>query len=376
MGLLGTTTQESYYNQAQSFTGDGTTKVFAISINSLNPLPSVETDFEVFINEKLVSPDNYTYSSPNLTFTNTNVNTDIQASDGAPLNNYKVLVRQVGETEQYGGYQYVSVEDLINNFMVSYVGEDKIIDRVKKADIAFHAQRGIQELSYDTLKSTKSQEIEIPPSLTMVLPQDFVNYVKLTWKDNSGIEHIIYPTRNTSNPLAILQDSEYKYIYDNNGNLQRSLNSLTWDNYSSGADYSTEENDRQTMDVSNVHVAGKRYGITPEYAQSNGSFFIDNLKGVIYFSSNISSKIVTLKYISDGLGTDSEMVVHKFAEEAMYKYMAYAVLASKAKTPEYIVNRFKKERFAAVRKAKLRLSNIKAEELTQIMRNKSKQIKH
>lgn len=376
MGLLGTTTQESYYNQAQSFTGNGTTKVFEISINSLNPLPSVETDFEVFINEKLVSPDNYTYSSPNLTFTNTNVNTDIQASDGAPLNNYKVLVRQVGDTEQYGGYQYVSVEDLINNFMVSYVGEDKIIDRVKKADIAFHAQRGIQELSYDTLKSTKSQEIEIPPSLTMVLPQDFVNYVKLTWKDNSGIEHIIYPTRNTSNPLAILQDSEFKYIYDNNGNLQRSLNSLTWDNYSSGADYSTEENDRQTMDVSNVHVSGKRYGITPEYTQSNGSFFIDNLKGVIYFSSNISSKIVTLKYISDGLGTDSEMVVHKFAEEAMYKYMAYAVLASKAKTPEYIVNRFKKERFAAVRKAKLRLSNIKAEELTQIMRNKSKQIKH
>ncbi len=376
MGLLGTTTQESYYNQAQSFTGDGTTKVFAISINSLNPLPSVETDFEVFINEKLVSPDNYTYSSPSITFTNTNVNTDIQASDGAPLNNYKVLVRQVGDTEQYGGYQYVSVEDLINNFMVSYVGEDKIIDRVKKADIAFHAQRGIQELSYDTLKSTKSQEIEIPPSLTMVLPQDFVNYVKLTWKDNSGIEHVIYPTRNTSNPLAILQDSEYKYIYDNNGNLQRSLNSLTWDNYSSGVDYSTEENDRQTMDVSNVHVSGKRFGITPEYAQSNGSFFIDNLKGVIYFSSNISSKIVTLKYISDGLGTDSEMVVHKFAEEAMYKYMAYAVLASKAKTPEYIVNRFKKERFAAVRKAKLRLSNIKAEELTQIMRNKSKQIKH
>jgi hypothetical protein len=376
MGLLGTTTQESYYNQAQSFTGNGTTKVFEISINSLNPLPSVETDFEVFINEKLVSPDNYTYSSPNLTFTNTNVNTDIQASDGAPLNNYKVLVRQVGDTEQYGGYQYVSVEDLINNFMVSYVGEDKIIDRVKKADIAFHAQRGIQELSYDTLKSTKSQEIEIPPSLTMVLPQDFVNYVKLTWKDNSGIEHIIYPTRNTSNPLAILQDSEFKYIYDNNGNLQRSLNSLTWDNYSSGADYSTEENDRQTMDVSNVHVSGKRYGITPEYTQSNGSFFIDNLKGVIYFSSNISSKIVTLKYISDGLGVDSEMVVHKFAEEAMYKYMAYAVLASKAKTPEYIVNRFKKERFAAVRKAKLRLSNIKAEELTQIMRNKSKQIKH
>jgi hypothetical protein len=36
----------------------------------------------------------------------------------------------------------------------------------------------------------------------------------------------------------------------------------------------------------------------------------------------------------------------------------------------------KKERFAETRKAKLRLSNIKSQELTQVMRGKSKWIKH
>ena len=70
------------------------------------------------------------------------------------------------------------------------------------------------------------------------------------------------------------------------------------------------------------------------------------------------------------------MKVHKFAEEAMYKHIAYAILATKSKVPEYIVQRFKKERFAETRKAKLRLSNIKLEEITQILRGKSKQIKH
>ena len=70
------------------------------------------------------------------------------------------------------------------------------------------------------------------------------------------------------------------------------------------------------------------------------------------------------------------MVVHKFAEEAMYKYMAHAILATKSNTPEYLVQRFKKEKRAATRTAKLRLSNIKIEELTQVMRGKSKQIKH
>ena len=83
-----------------------------------------------------------------------------------------------------------------------------------------------------------------------------------------------------------------------------------------------------------------------------------------------------LKYISDSLGTDAEMQVHKLAEEAMYKWIAHAILASKSNVQEYLVNRFKKERFAEVRKAKLRLSNLKIEELTQIMRGKSKFIKH
>jgi len=374
MGLLGTTTQESYYNQAQTFLGDGSTKVFAISTNSINPLPSAETDFEIFINDTSVDNANYTYSSPNITFTNSSVNLAIQESDGSPKTNLKIIVRQVAGNEQYGGYQFVSIKDMIDNFMVSYVGDDKIITKAKKSDVAFHAQRGIQELNYDTIKSFKAQEIEIPPSLNMVLPQDYVNYVKISWKDDSGVERIIYPTRNTSNPLGILQDSEYKYLFDGDGKLHTSYNSTTWDSYSGSSSFSTDTNDTNTSD--HEHMPGKRFGITPEYAQTNGSFFIDNLKGVVYFSSDISNKIVTLKYISDGLGTDSEMVVHKFAEEAMYKYMAHAILASKSQIPEYVVNRFKKERFAEIRKAKLRLSNLKPEELTQIMRNKSKQIKH
>ena len=83
-----------------------------------------------------------------------------------------------------------------------------------------------------------------------------------------------------------------------------------------------------------------------------------------------------LDYISDGVGTNKEMKVHKFAEEAMYKWIAHAILSTTMNIPEYLVARFKKERFAETRKAKLRLSNLKIEELTQILRGKSKQIKH
>ena len=82
-----------------------------------------------------------------------------------------------------------------------------------------------------------------------------------------------------------------------------------------------------------------------------------------------------LDYISDSLGTDGEMQVHKLAEEAMYKCIAHAIISTSS-YGQQLAPRFKKEKFAAVRQAKLRLSSVKLDELTQILRGKSKQIKH
>ena len=58
--------------------------------------------------------------------------------------------------ENYGSYQFILLKDIINNFMISYVGLEKNISKVKRTEVAFHAQRGIQEFSFDTLPSIKS----------------------------------------------------------------------------------------------------------------------------------------------------------------------------------------------------------------------------
>ena len=130
----------------------------------------------------------------------------------------------------YGGYQFISLEQIINQFIVAYVGEDKIISKIKKLDVSFHAQRALQELSFDTLKSVKSIEIEVSPNLSLILPQDYVNYVKLAWSDSAGIEHIIYPTSKTSNPFAIKQNTNGTYDFDYNDNSIEDLSLLQHQN--------------------------------------------------------------------------------------------------------------------------------------------------
>ena len=416
----------------------------------------------------------------------------------------------------YDNYQFVSLKDIINQFMVVYVGEDKIISKAKRLDVAFHAQRALAELSFDTFKSCKAQEILVPASLQMILPHDYVNYTKISFVDSLGIKHLLYPASKTSNPSSIVQDTDGLYspivsafsqyvttdqtnitygtgiandtvnnqvdfssaalnttlswgnipfevgrsytltytisnvpyvdpsllngaggaivpkvtdaygneglfsaqsqdgtytqtialttsviasqvfnslIFEVNGlnaftgsisditltestDLPLNLESTAWNSYKSGKNHEVSHNASHHHDDHEHEMLNSRYGLDPQHAQANGSFYIDCVSGKIHFSSNIAGKTVILDYISDSLGTDGEMQVHKFAEEAMYKWISHAILSGKANVPEHQVLRFKKERFAAIRTAKLRLSNFKLEELTQILRGKSKQIKH
>jgi hypothetical protein len=68
--------------------------------------------------------------------------------------------------------------------------------------------------------------------------------------------------------------------------------------------------------------------------------------------------------------------VPKMAEDALYAYILHAIISTRINQPEYVVQRLQKDKRAKLRNAKIRLSNIKTEEITQVMRGKSKWIKH
>lgn len=483
----------------------------------------------------------------------------------------------------YGSYQFVSLDDIITQFQITYIGEDKLIPKAKRTDVAFHAQRALAELSFDTLKSFKSQQIDLPPSLTMILPHDYVNYTKIAWVDSAGIKRPLYPTKHTSNPFHVKQEVNGEYSFsdfselivnpgfddglnnwsisptpfegrttieaDTNilsfnhashkrgkassvfghalavmqeievvdidyldikadgvavaaagsgdtatpvGVLRFGLSTGTFDtntlpyvDSTSNPDGPSENQDSKIFDIphegavggsyiewngtssdnevkysinvaaydvvyvlvtsyvphtnydadasvhlvsnkiDNISVTGyttnqslasprgnevnsstwnaykankphednnshhaahhhndhdhtynNRYGLEPSHSQINGSFYIDDRLGKIHFSSNISGKTVILDYISDSLGTDGEMQVHKFAEDAIYKHILCDMMSARANVGRGQLAYYKKDKFAAVRKAKLRLSNIKLEELTQTLRGQSKHIKH
>jgi len=322
--------------------------------------------------------------------------------DAVPAGYYvrvKLKSDLVDGAPNYGDYQYISIFELVNNFLVGYVGRDKLIPRVKRSDVLFFAKRGLQEFSYDTLRSVKAQELTIPPSLSVIIPQDYVNYVGLSWIDRQGVKHPIYPTRLTSNPTETpIQDTNitnnpFGFNFPSSGygiptqdsdgeNLEgTSQTEERWGNIPPNNQptitpvFETGIGDR-VQDMRYWGLLGQRYGLEPEVSQDNGWFTINKREGKFSFSSNLKERLILLEYISDGLAYEEDTKIPKLAEEALYMHIAYSILSTRNNTPEYIVSRYKKERKAQLRNAKIRLSNIKPQEFVQVMRGKSKWIKY
>ena len=292
--------------------------------------------------------------------------------------------------DNYGSYSYITLNDAIDNFMVGYVGDGKLIQTAKKSDVLFFAKRGLQEFSYDTLKSIKSAELTIPASLTLALPQDYVNYVRASWIDQLGVKHIIYPTNNlTISPYYTqIQDEKGVPTQDNFGSDIEGT-SITQERWHTGdaRDFLIDDsglgginefsfNFNQNGEFIGFRDFGRLYGLEPQLANINGYFNLNEREGKMSFSSHLVDRLIVLEYISDGLAYDSDTRIPKMAEEALYAHILHAIISTRANQPEYIVQRLKKERYAKLRNAKIRLSNIKLDEISQVMRGKSKWIKH
>tara|TARA_R110002012_G_scaffold40327_6_gene111139 strand:+ start:5301 stop:6539 length:1239 start_codon:yes stop_codon:yes gene_type:complete len=407
-GGLITETNRQYYAGAQGFTVSAAAgeTVFTFTFNTdlvLGNFDPTTVDYGLNNFKLYTSPDGLTYTEYITTYTLVGNTITL----GAALAQNSVIVCQLKSLEggnygdrdaygtavenNYGGYAYTTLNDIINNFLVAYVGAGKLIPSVKRTDLVFHAKRGLQEFSYDTLKSIKSQELNIPPSLSVALPQDYVNYVRMSWIDSLGVQHLIYPNNNlTDNPYTMpTQDDLGIPIQDNfDTNIEgTSITEERWAEANTNLITQAFDNGQfnQGLDWWGYDWGyggywyagyGQAYGLDPQRANVNGSFNMNEREGKVSFSNDLVGKLIILEYISDGLAYDMDSRIPKMAEEALYAHIIHAVLASRINQPEYIVQRLKRERSAKLRNAKIRLSNIKLEEFTQVMRGKSKWIKH
>ena len=127
---------------------------------------------------------------------------------------------------------FISLNDIINNFLISYTGPGKLIPDAKRTEVVFHARRCLQEFAYETLKSQFTEGPTVIVALTPVdLPTDFVAIISVT-NDGSATNPLVLSS--TSTPATCEYYINYTnktitYGYAGNANLTYLSNALTTD---------------------------------------------------------------------------------------------------------------------------------------------------
>ena len=283
--------------------------------------------------------------------------------------------------KNWGSYQFITLDEIVNNFVLMYEGNNELINNVNKYKVLFHAKRGIQELNYDAMKEIKILQLTLDDTLRFILPSDYVNWVRISQFKN-GVLMPLTENIQTQWASAYLQDNDNKIIFDQNGNVLKPQDSPL--DASKKTIYLNNEspyNGCEGYCINGLwyfdYALGGRFGLNTETANSNPTFSIDKQRGVINFSSVASGQSIVLEYVSDGMekGTDADISVNKLFEEFIYAYIKYSILNGRLGVQEYIVNRARKDKSSLLRNAKIRLSNIHPGRLLMNLRGQAKWIK-
>lgn len=290
------------------------------------------------------------------------------------------------EDKNWGSYQYVSLQDIVNNFLLMYSGNHSLVNNEERYKVLFHAKRAVQELNYDAFKEMKVLELTVPDTLRFILPSDFVNWVRISlYKD--GWLRPMSENIQTLSAKAYLQDNTGRILFDNYGNaLSPEYSDIDFDRLTrikksiylnQGSQYDGQYGWNYDGMWYFDYSIGTAYGLNTETANFNPTFNVDRKAGVINFDSPMIGQQCVLEYVSDGMegGDNSLITVNKLFEKYIYAYIQYEILNAKFGVQEYVINRARKEKSALLRNAKIRISNIHPGRLLMNLRGMDKQIK-
>lgn len=267
---------------------------------------------------------------------------------------------------QHGSYVYVSLEEMVLNFIANYTGDGYLLVNPSRSRIIYQFKQGIKKFSMNALREVKAVELELGDTLDIILPPDYINYARISYVNpDSGDLMVLSENTKTPQATAYLQDHNAEILFDDDGFILE------------GTTYFSELNDK----VRQKNVLGSCYSDTDfrldTTQNANGTFNIDTRVGKIHFSSDNASRVIMLEYISDGLeySNESDIKVSKMAEEALYNFVNYELVRNIFGVPMYEKMAAKKSWESSYRNAKIALANIKISDIMLRLNAKRKHIR-
>ena len=260
------------------------------------------------------------------------------------------------DSSLHGNYQYINLEEIIDELQM-IKGKNQFLRSIPRAEFIMYAKRTLREFNLDLTQEVKAIELEINDTLNLVLPEDFLSYVRISYIDENGELRPIAQSNSLLIAKSYLQDNDGNILFDNDGNI-----------------LSTDLTDTFVNPPNTDRSFTYGYSFSPnaDLTKSNpNKFRLDRDRGLIQFNSSVEGKNVVLEYVSDGLYNnfggldDSDIRVNKILEEAIIDAVYYKSIKHNSDAPEYEKRTAKKNYFNSKRLAKRRMNTLRKDEVIQ-----------
>jgi len=265
-------------------------------------------------------------------------------------------------------FDKVKLSQIIKDFILTLDGDDYAAN-VSDSAIRNFALRGIREIGFDLGKKIKSLKRTIQDNDTIVLPDDYVDIVKLGVVDEQGIIRVFGQNKNINysekyKTAATTTDSA-------NGPLDITANLVKDTEASKTATGNTASSNDESLDYYVFENYLYQGGLGRLYGTGGGhlagAYRVNLDQNRIEIEGNDGYSEVVIEYVADeARSTDPE--VHVYAEEALRAYMYYKIIERKSSVPANEKTRARAEYYNERRKANARLSNFTKEEALKTIR--------
>ena len=270
------------------------------------------------------------------------------------------------------GMNYITLRQLINDYIITLDGDDYTANASDSA-IRNFALRGIREFGFDVTSRVKSLKLDIHSNGTAILPDDYVDLVKVGIIGSDGIVRVFNQNKNINYSRQILQDEtvEAGVTGDTNITTDSGLGPLDVDdnlilNRVDAKSATTSNDDSYVFDNFVFQGGiGRLYGAGG--AKAPGSYRINLDQNRLEIDAGNSASEIVLEYIADE-ARSTNPVIHIYAEEAIRSYIYYKLCERKSTVPGGEKSRARAEYYNERRKAKARLGNFTKNEALKVLR--------
>lgn len=259
-------------------------------------------------------------------------------------------------SQLWGESQYISLKEIVDEYIDGLLPSD-LTYNVPRRNILKKARNAIKLYKSSAVKELTALEMDLSNTLTITLPIDYMDYYRISWVSEDGKIYPMAQNDRLSVAKGILQDDEYFFLYDDDGN------------------YITAKGSGPSID--DVMEATSGYSVDMGQVYENGDFNIDKEAGVIQFGSSAKEKTIVLEYVSDGVYNkqDSEVKINKLSAQAINDYIYFYLIKRMNGVPQSEKTRARRDWKVSERVMNSLLNPVRLEDVLQVNKSKSRWIK-